>query len=1017
MKKLLYVFISLVCLLTIGLLLLWGNLPAVGSYVLSRLAGGTVEIGSFAFSYQKGILYLDIKDIRAEGKVTGNAKDLKVAINPRKGLYFNHVALSDFSVTIPKQKKGKAKFSIIPTDLLEARNGVITYGTEKFTIKALTAEHLRKGKPFRFRGEIENDRWFAALMVDGEGLVKGKNGAVKGTASVKGLDMGQWTEDMAGFVDGAGTFAYEKNRLSLEASFAVSGYELRIEELKDPRFHETLRGTATLSYEKNVLRVHVPEVIFKDAPFRVDVELTDLDVSRVEVSSGLLDVKEFKHYVDLDKIEKGASSLWDYVKGGRVAIKRISYIAAGRHSDVDLVVKDLYGSYKTWQISAMEGAVHIDNKSVSATGVKGTWEDSSFRDVTASYAFSSKKMKVDGSYTVNLKDVAPMVKRDDFSLSQGLSSGSFSVEAQEGGAMAYRGNGVMTGGGAIWKTLPFSFKGAYSFARTGISFEPLEVTREGTDLTITGSWSPDRMGFRIKGPLEAAHVEHILPLPVKTGGMAFIDVGIEEKDLMYKVHGAIDMKDLSYEVPGVMTKNRGFANTANFDISEEKDLLHLTRLTYNLGPIDADIKGDIRKNRIMDLDVALKVDGFEKVAPLFATTETVARGDAEAVMSLKGVDLQTKKVSFAKGYINVNNGFFKIPGLGKPLKEVKLQANFTGDAFAVRVDRFICGASTMRAGSLHAEGLQAPRFALALDMESLDMDDFQSDSEFKARPLKPDSPFGRAKGTLTMKAGAVKLGALKGRNLTIEGTMDERKVTVKELKMDTLGGHAAFSGAVDLSGLSPAFSVNGKLDNITSKEVLTALDSEAQVVKGTWFAQGNLSTHGRTKEEMIAGVNGTLHLYSENGVIKRWNLLSKVLGLLNVYELVRGKVDLGAEGLPYERMGATFNAREGVFRTDNFIIDSPAMVLTGSGDIYTGKNEIDGNIIVSPLVTIDSIFDRIPLLGRIFGKKKGGFLYVSYEVKGPLQDPDVRVKFVDTIGGRALEIIKGVLTLPKEVFQ
>ena len=486
---------------------------------------------------------------------------------------------------------------------------------------------------------------------------------------------------------------------------------------------------------------------------------------------------------------------------------------------------------------------------------------------------------------------------------------------------------------------------------------------------------------------------------------------------MYKAHGAVDMKDLSYEVPGVMTKNRGIANTVNFDISEEKELLHLTRLTYNLGSIDADIKGDIRKNRIMDLDVALKVDGFEKVAPLFATTETVARGDAEAVMSLKGVDLQTKKVSLVKGYININNGFFKIPGLAKPLKEVKVQANFTGDAFAVRVDHLVCGASSVRGGSLHVEGLEAPRFNLSLDMESLDMDDFTTDSAFRARPLRPDSPLGRANGTLAMKAADFKLAALKGKNLEIRGAMADRKLTVSELKTDTLGGHAAFSGTVDFSGAVPAFSVNGKLDRIASNEIFSALDSETQIVKGTWIAQGNLSTRGRTKEELLAGVNGKINLYSENGVIKRWNLLSKVLGLLNVYELLRGKVDLGAQGLPYTRIGATFDAHSGVFRTDNFIIDSPAMLITGSGNIYAAKKEINGDIIVSPLNTIDSIIDRIPLLGRILGRKKGGFLYVSYEVKGPLQDPDVRVKYVDTIGGRALEIIKGVLTLPKEVFQ
>jgi hypothetical protein len=74
----------------------------------------------------------------------------------------------------------------------------------------------------------------------------------------------------------------------------------------------------------------------------------------------------------------------------------------------------------------------------------------------------------------------------------------------------------------------------------------------------------------------------------------------------------------------------------------------------------------VKKDGKMDLDVAVKIDGFEKVASIFAVSETVARGDAEAVVSLKGVDVRMKKVSFMKGYVRVNNGFLRIPGLRSP---------------------------------------------------------------------------------------------------------------------------------------------------------------------------------------------------------------------------------------------------------------------------------------------------------------------------------------------------------------
>jgi uncharacterized protein YhdP len=205
--------------------------------------------------------------------------------------------------------------------------------------------------------------------------------------------------------------------------------------------------------------------------------------------------------------------------------------------------------------------------------------------------------------------------------------------------------------------------------------------------------------------------------------------------------------------------------------------------------------------------------------------------------------------------------------------------------------------------------------------------------------------------------------------------------------------------------------------NLQSRELLQAFQPKAEIIKGTWLAYGGVTVRGEKPDDWLKSMSGNLTLYSQDGVIKRWSLLSKVLGLLNLYDLLRGKVDLSAEGLPYTRMGASFTAKEGIFRTDNFLIDSPAMVITGSGDINVGKNEIEADITVSPMVTVDSFIDAIPVVRKILRKKKGGFLYVSYEVKGPLDDPGVTVAFVDTIGGKALDIIKNIFTLPKGVFE
>jgi uncharacterized protein YhdP len=83
-------------------------------------------------------------------------------------------------------------------------------------------------------------------------------------------------------------------------------------------------------------------------------------------------------------------------------------------------------------------------------------------------------------------------------------------------------------------------------------------------------------------------------------------------------------------------------------------------------------------------------------------------------------------------------------------------------------------------------------------------------------------------------------------------------------------------------------------------------------------------------------MRGEVSASSRNGVIRKVNLLSKILGVLNVYDLFRGKVNLLQKGLPYTKAGLTLKGENGIFKTDDFLIDSPSIYV----DTF-GKRPID----------------------------------------------------------------------------
>ena len=158
-------------------------------------------------------------------------------------------------------------------------------------------------------------------------------------------------------------------------------------------------------------------------------------------------------------------------------------------------------------------------------------------------------------------------------------------------------------------------------------------------------------------------------------------------------------------------------------------------------------------------------------------------------------------------------------------------------------------------------------------------------------------------------------------------------------------------------------------------------------------------------------------IYNSDGVIRKWNLLAKIFGALNLYDLLRGKVDFGQNGLGYTKFGATFTGSKGVFHTSNFLLDSPSMVLTGNGQLDLNKNEIDGIVNVSPLIVLDRTLDQIPIVRTILKEPGQGFLYLSYYIKGPLDDPEISSNVISTIGSKTLETLKNILTLPIGVFE
>jgi uncharacterized protein YhdP len=114
--------------------------------------------------------------------------------------------------------------------------------------------------------------------------------------------------------------------------------------------------------------------------------------------------------------------------------------------------------------------------------------------------------------------------------------------------------------------------------------------------------------------------------------------------------------------------------------------------------------------------------------------------------------------------------------------------------------------------------------------------------------------------------------------------------------------------------------------------------------------------------------------------------------LLTVASLT-GIVDLlSGDGISFQRLTGRFVYDQGTLTTDLARAYGPAIGLTAKGSISHRSDQVDLEGTVVPAYTINRVLGAIPVLGWILvGGEGEGVLAVTYEMKGNLEKPQVRV--------------------------
>jgi hypothetical protein len=308
--------------------------------------------------------------------------------------------------------------------------------------------------------------------------------------------------------------------------------------------------------------------------------------------------------------------------------------------------------------------------------------------------------------------------------------------------------------------------------------------------------------------------------------------------------------------------------------------------------------------------------------------------------------------------------------------------------------------------TLTADGIDIQTIQQALEKSGKKSAARTDRAEEKVRSF-PMPPY---KGDFTADSAYVKFGRFVLAPAHAHVSVEPGKVGMEFNNTRTCG--VALAGAVIMSGETISFTFSPSAKAQPLGQTIDCLSGKEMQITGDYDLTANLRSHG-TGTDILSSLEGRVDFKARKGKIYRYPTLQKVLSVLSVLEVFRGRIpDIGGNGFPYSSMALRGDIHKGVFTVEKAYIGGQSLDIIAQGKVDLGKQKIDVVVLVAPFSTINSFIRHIPLLGKIMG---GTLISIPTRVSGDLTNPDVVFLSPTAVGSRLLDLMKNIIELPAEI--
>ncbi len=558
--------------------------------------------------------------------------------------------------------------------------------------------------------------------------------------------------------------------------------------------------------------------------------------------------------------------------------------------------------------------------------------------------------------------------------------------------------------------------GAYPLTMSGtvihqdhLRLEPLSVTVgfDGQEVHALSGQSEAKPGLHLTGPLYAS--------VTMRGPLSRLNL-----------KGHIDGKEAMFLIPSVLQKEAGQAGMLEFDGQIQSGrTLRLKRIELAMLPLRLRGEGMVRfgptwswQGRFDSGPISIGL--LPQKIRIF--DDAIESGMLDVQLGGKGGGADWKKWKL-KGWVALTDGVVSLAGIPESVEDVFFRLRIDGDLLDLKRMEFHVKDSQAVVTGFVKQWNAAPQVSMMWNSPQFDLDLFIPEHE---RSVIRDgvewlSQHGQLEGSVFIERPRFK--QFSGKKLSAELNVHDNLVSIDKIQ-SSVEQHGNIKGRVFVHlppGKPAAMRASFEGNNLPFEKTLMVLGDERRLISGQLDIRGKIQGHGRDARGVIPTLEGGIELSLRNGYVRKGTVLPKILRILNLPNVLRGKVSFEKTGFPYETVNGTIKIEKGMFSTKDFRLRSPVMHTTAAGTYDFRRDHVEGVVAVSPFGAYSDALKSIPLFGTIFTGERKGIATAMFNVIGPLKEPKVvympKESFMNGLTGLAqfsFDVLKNIVGKPAD---